>query len=969
MTAPVVSIAGVTKRFGATVAIDNLSAVVAPGRITGLVGPDGAGKTTLLRLVAGLLRADAGRIEVCGLDAAAQAPQIHTIAGYMPQRFGLYEDLTVAENLTLYADLRGVTGAERVAAFARLLAFTDLGSFQHRLAGRLSGGMKQKLGLACALIRTPRVLLLDEPSVGVDPISRRELWRMVSALVDDGLGVVWSTSYLDEAERCAEVLLLHEGHLLHAGPPGDMTRLMAGRSFLVEAGAGRRRMLAHALARPEIVDGTIQGASLRIVMAEGAAPPTAATFGSSDAITVRAVPPRFEDAYIARIGGVTHRPEPAESPPVHDGDFTPVIEARGLTKRFGSFTAADNISFTIARGEIFGLLGPNGAGKSTTFKMMCGLLLPTSGSATVEGLDLYRAASAARGRIGYMAQKFSLYGDLSVRQNLAFFAGVYGIPSARRAAAIARVVDEFALHELLDTNAGGLPLGFKQRLALACAVMHEPAVLFLDEPTSGVDPLTRRDFWQRINAMVERGVTIMVTTHFLDEAEYCDRIALVYHGRVIAAGSPDALKQHARSANLPDPTLEDAFIALVEADSPAPQPPPQPSPAPRESERSTPLALPRVAGGWQRARRIFGLIRKETLQILRDPSSIMIAGVLPLLFLFIFGFAVSLDLDNVGICLVVEQPTPVATSFAAALTNSRFFAVRETRDRRACAGDLVAGRIKAIVVVPAWFAASTARGAPAAIQVLVDGSDPNSAGLVQNYIQGLWQNWLVQDGLERAAPIAPPVSVASRVWFNPAHESRNFLLPGLVAVIMTLIGTLLTALVVAREWERGTMEALMSTPIGIVELLIGKLAPYFILGMGAMVLSVAASVAIFAVPFRGSYTALAAVSAVFLICMLAFGLFISTVTRNQFVASQAALIAGFLPALLLSGFLFEIGSMPLPIRIIANALPARYFVPSLQTLFLVGDVGAVLLPNAAAMTGMAVVLLLATARVTRLRLD
>jgi ABC-2 type transport system ATP-binding protein len=562
-----VELDGVSKSFGKTLAIDALSAVVKGGEVTGIVGPDGAGKTTLLRLIDGLLRADAGRITVCGRDAGTEASAIHGVAGYMPQRFGLYEDLTVHENLTLYADLRGVVGAERDAAFARLLGFTKLGPFQKRLAGQLSGGMKQKLGLACTLIRKPELLLLDEPSVGVDPISRRELWAMVYELVDQGIGIVWSTSYLDEAERCGSVLVLNEGRLLYQGTPGGLTSRAAGRSFLVaEAGEGRRKLLAHAMTLPQIADGVIQGRGIRLVVAQGAAAPTAALLGAPPEAAIRPVAPRFEDAFVALLGGKAKH-ESALAGDNHAGDPSEiVIAANALTKRYGSFTAADRVSFAIKRGEIFGLLGPNGAGKSTTFKMMCGLLRPTAGTATVTGIDLYRAGSAGRARIGYMAQKFSLYGDLSVQQNLEFFAGVYGLKGGRRAAAITRTIKNFTLTPYIESDAAALPLGFKQRLALACAIMHEPDVLFLDEPTSGVDPLTRREFWAQINATVERGVTVMVTTHFMDEAEYCDRVALVYRGRVIAEGSPDDLKSRVATGAAPEPTLEDAFIALVEAD-------------------------------------------------------------------------------------------------------------------------------------------------------------------------------------------------------------------------------------------------------------------------------------------------------------------------------------------------------------------------------------------------------------------
>jgi ABC-2 type transport system ATP-binding protein len=569
---------GVTRRFASdsAPAIDRLHARIGPGRVTGLVGPDAAGKTTLMRLVAGLLLPDEGRLTVCGADTRTGLAAIRRQVSYMPQRFGLYEDLSVLQNLNLYADLRGVVGEERQRTFDRLLAFTDLGRFTDRLAGRLSGGMKQKLGLACALIRAPRLLLLDEPSAGVDPLSRRELWRMVDDLVAGGIGVVWSTAYLDEAERCAEVLLLNAGQVLYAGPPRGLTGRLQGRTFLVRgAGSGRRTALAAALQRPEVLDGVVQGRSLRLVLRAGAEPPEAGALGLASA-EIASTPPRFEDAFVDLLGGgsrLTSELGGAGRPAAGHGEEA-VIEAAALTKQFGDFTAVDRISFRIGRGEIFGLLGPNGAGKSTTFKMMIGLLRPTSGSARVAGCDLQRAGGAARARLGYMAQKFSLYGDLSVRHNLRFFAGVYGLKGDRRREATARVAAVLGLNPFLDRNAGELPPGLKQRLALACAVMHDPPVLFLDEPTSGVDPLTRREFWSHINALVERGVTVMVTTHFLDEAEYCDRVGLVYRGRLIAEGSPDDLKDRARGPLAPggrgegvrgELTLEDAFIALVEA--------------------------------------------------------------------------------------------------------------------------------------------------------------------------------------------------------------------------------------------------------------------------------------------------------------------------------------------------------------------------------------------------------------------
>jgi len=478
-------------------AINNLTLNIQKGKITGLIGPDGAGKTTLIRIIAGLLKPTSGEISTLEMNPTTQRYLINAKIGYMPQRFGLYEDLSVIENLNLYADLKGIKEDNKAKIFDKLLTMTDLIRFKERLAGALSGGMKQKLGLACSLLGSPELLLLDEPSVGVDPISRRELIKMVKELTSEGITVVWSTAYLDEAHSFDSCIVLDDGKIIYSGLPHDLSPTTRG----------------------------------------------------------------FEDKVIELMGGFDPAPsELAAKFELKGNGSEYIIEALDLAKKYGDFYAVKNNTFHIKKGEIFGLLGPNGAGKSTSFKMMCGLSTPTKGTAKIMGQDILKNPSKARSYLGYMAQKFSLYGDLTVMQNLRFFAGVYGLGIFKRKEKIEEIIDIFHFQKYINKDAIGLPLGYKQRLSLACAVMHDPPVLFLDEPTSGVDPITRREFWHHIKALSDKGVTVMVTTHFMDEAEFCDRISLFYRGEAIATGTPAELKNMIS----PTATMEDAFVGLIE---------------------------------------------------------------------------------------------------------------------------------------------------------------------------------------------------------------------------------------------------------------------------------------------------------------------------------------------------------------------------------------------------------------------
>jgi ABC-2 type transport system ATP-binding protein len=553
---------------GVLQAVDGISLTVRPGQLTALVGPDGAGKTTLMRMIAGLLAPDAGRLQVLGLDVAKTPEAVQARISYMPQRFGLYEDLSVQENLDLYADLHGVPQQERRERSTRMLEMTDMARFVARPAGKLSGGMKQKLGLACTLVRSPDLLLLDEPSVGVDPLSRRDLWRIVQQLVEEeNLSVLVSTSYMDEAERCAQVFVMHQGQVLAEGTAESLRRRARGLTFSATPPAGMPAREVQAMlidARGVIVDAVPRGGDVSFIR-QAEVDPRALKALLGD-IAVRPRAETLEDAFMILLrqhhGGEQNPAAPAPTVTREGGlrRDSPAIVVRDLVRRFGDFTAVASTSFSVGRGEIFGLLGPNGAGKTTTFRMLCGLLPASSGHLEVAGMDLRTARAQARGRIGYVSQKFALYGNLSVGENLEFFGGAYGLRGERLRQRMTATIAEFEL----DSTAisGILPGGFKQRLAMAAGLLHEPDILFLDEPTSGIDPLARRAFWRSITSLAQSGVTIIITTHFMEEAEYCDRIAIQDAGELLALGTPQQVRAQVGGEAAAD--MNSAFIAIVE---------------------------------------------------------------------------------------------------------------------------------------------------------------------------------------------------------------------------------------------------------------------------------------------------------------------------------------------------------------------------------------------------------------------
>lgn len=579
---PILSVTRVRKTFQRetgelVVALDNVSLSAQRGSLTALVGPDGAGKTTLIRLIAGLMFPDHGQLNVLGIDVVAEPQEVQSRLAYMPQRFGLYEDLSVQENLDLYADMHGVSQDQRSVRYPQLFEMTALEPFLDRLAGRLSGGMKQKLGLACALVGSPELLLLDEPTVGVDPLSRRDLWKIIHHLVEDEqLTVVLSTSYLDEAEHCDHVLVLNRGKVLADGSPDETRQRATGHVWLAEPSNAEpaRNLQDQMLDNPAVVDAVPEGGRVRIV-AKGECAPSNGDRKPAwlKEIDAQLVEPRFEDGFMIllrqsldaneRVKSFTERAgEPVAIAP--SADEEPIVAVHDLSKKFGQFVAVDHVSFEVRRGEVFGLLGPNGAGKTTTFRMLCGLSAATEGTLRVAGVDVRLARASARQRIGYVAQKFSLYGQLSVDENLDFFASAYGLRGKRRRERIDWARAQFELAPFARLTSGQLPGGYKQRLSMAAALLHEPEILFLDEPTSGADPLARREFWRRITALAMQGVTTIVTTHFMEEAEYCNRIVILDAGKVLAQGTPAEVRNRGQGKAGRSATMEDAFIAIVD---------------------------------------------------------------------------------------------------------------------------------------------------------------------------------------------------------------------------------------------------------------------------------------------------------------------------------------------------------------------------------------------------------------------
>lgn len=868
--APVVSLAGVGLSYGKTEALGAVSLDLPSGCMVGLIGPDGVGKSSLLSLVAGARMIQTGSVTVLGGDMAdaahrrAACPRI----AYMPQGLGknLYPTLSVFENVDFFARLFGQGRAERERRIAELLASTGLAPFAGRPAGKLSGGMKQKLGLCCALIHDPDLLILDEPTTGVDPLSRRQFWE----LIDDiragrpGMSVVVATAYMEEAARFDWLVAMDAGCVLAAGAPADL---------LAQTGAA-----------------TLDEAFIALLPEEKRRLHRAVT-----------IPPRD----VAAAGEIA-------------------IEAEDLTMRFDDFVAVDQVSFRIQRGEIFGFLGSNGCGKSTTMKMLTGLLAASEGRARLFGAELDPRDMRVRQRVGYMSQAFSLYSELTVAQNLDLHARLFRLPPETIPARVAEMVERFDLASVMDALPDALPLGLRQRLSLAVALIHAPEILILDEPTSGVDPIARDGLWQILVDLSRRdGVTIFISTHFMNEAQRCDRISLMHAGRVLVSDTPAAIVAQRGSA-----TLEDAFIgyleeAIGEAGAPAQPMPAAPQPA------AGPVAAPHEGRRLFDPRRMLSYSRREALELRRDPIRATLALVGSLLLMFVIGYGINFDVEKLSFAVLDHDRTLASGDYALGMAGSRYFVEKSPitdyadLDRRMRRGELALA-----IEIPPGFGRDLARGRPVQVAAWIDGAMPQRAETVQGYVQGLHSAWLTQKMRllvgEDAAGAA--FRIETRYRYNPNIESLVAMVPAVIPLLLLMIPAMLAALSVVREKELGSIINLYVTPVTRFEFLLGKQLPYVALALANALLLTLFAVFVFRVPFTGDLLAFATAAFVYVVAATAMGLLISSFMTSQIAAIFGTTILTLLPATQFSGMTDPVSSLQGVGALVGRIYPTAHFM-------------------------------------------
>lgn len=865
---PVARLTGVGLRHRHTVALEDIRLDLPAACIIGLIGPDGVGKSSLLALIAGARRIQTGTVETLGGSMADRRhrDRVCPRIAYMPQGLGrnLYASLSVAENVDFFGRLFGLPRIARARRIGELLEATDLAEFPDRPVGQLSGGMKQKLGLCCALIHDPDLLILDEPTTGIDPLSRRQFWDLIAQIRArrPGMSVIVATAYFDEAERFDRLVAMNAGRVLAADTPARLKSQL-----------GVRR-LEEAYAR-------LMGA---------------ADFDASQAA-----------ADAAR--GTTPGREAA-------------IEARGLTRRFGNFLAVDHIDLSIARGEIFGFVGPNGCGKTTTMKMLTGLLPATEGRASVFGRLVDPRDIALRARVGFMSQSFSLYTELTVRQNLELHAHVFHLSGERLTPRVAELVRDFGLADYLDEIAEHLPLGVRQRLSLAVAVIHEPELLILDEPTSGVDPAARNRFWRLLTGLArEHGVTIFISTHFMNEAERCDRISLMYEGRVLAQGPPAEITRRTGSAS-----LEDAFIAHIERVG--------------RSRRAPAIldAAPASVAGDSRAqtaragftpRRLWAYARRELTELRRDPIRLAFATLGPVTLMIVFGFGITFDVERLTYAALDYDRSPESRAYLESYSSSRYFTQHAPVFD---AGDLEkrmrSGELRLVVEIPPGFGRDLRRGRSPEVAVWLDGAFPFRAETTQGYVEGVHQAYLQQlprESSKEPAP-PPPADIQARFRYNQAFLSVYAVVPGTIMLLLLFMPAIMTALGVVREKELGSIVNFYVTPTTKLEFLLGKQLPYVGVALVNFLTLLALAVWVFHVPVKGSLAALVLGIVIYVVSSTAFGLMVSNFVRTQIAAIFATAIVTTIPAIQYSGYLLPVSSMSADAQAIGRAFASTYFL-------------------------------------------
>ncbi|CCE01651.1 ribosome-associated ATPase/putative transporter RbbA [Bradyrhizobium sp. STM 3809] len=867
---PVAVVRHLSQHYRDVTALDDVSLAIPSGCVIGLIGPDGIGKSSLLSILAGARAIQSGEVVVLGADMTDRhaREQVCPRIAYMPQGLGrnLYPDLSVYENIAFFARLFGQARAERDWRIAELMEATGLADFADRPAKKLSGGMKQKLGLCCSLIHDPDFLILDEPTTGVDPLSRRQFWDLIDRLrarSASRMSVIVATAYMEEAGRFDWLIAMNEGRILATGTPAELKAQTCAETI--------------------------------------------------------------EEAFIAllpRDDSRDHADMPVRTE--LDGSHETVIVARNLTCRFGDFTAVDDVSFQIRKGEIFGFVGSNGCGKTTTMKMLTGLLPPTSGEALIFGRSMEAGNHESRSRVGYMSQAFSLYGELTVRQNLVLHARLFHLPLASAERRIAELIDRCDLADHLDGLAADLPLGIRQRLSLAVAIVHKPDLLILDEPTSGVDPVARNQFWRLLIELSRRdGMTIFVSTHFMNEAARCDRLSLMHEGRVLATDTPDGLVR-AKDAQ----TLEQAFIAFLEQDAgvaDAPATPTRAQPAAASKDRPTDGPGQSVFS----LRRLLAYTIREGLELVRDPIRLMFALFGTAFLMIVIGFGISTDVNNLTFAALDRDQSPESRAYLAELRGSRYFVEKPPlADYAELERRMKSGDIKASIEIPPNFGVDIKRGRPAFVSAWIDGAMPFRAETIRGYLEGTHQLYLSDPAVKTTRPqAASPVGVEIRFKYNQAFDSIYAMAPSTIALLLALFPAILMALAVVREKELGSITNLYVTPVTRLEFLVGKQLPYIAVALVNFALMVVMALTLFRVPMKGDVLALVAGTVVYVITTTGFGMLISTFCRTQIAALFGTAILTVLPATQFSGMLVPVSSLSGVARVIGMGFPMTYYRP------------------------------------------